>query len=161
MTAPRKRRSTAPAGTVVAYVRVSTFEQAVSGLGLGAQRATIADYAARKGLTVVAEYADEGISAKTLSGRPGALAAIAAVEARQAAGLVVAKLDRLRRSVKDAAALLERASRDGWALHFADLDLDTSTPAGEMSANIIVCASQYERRLISQRTRDALAPVFW
>ncbi len=30
-----------------------------------------------------------------------------------------------------------------------------------MSANAIVCASQYERRLISQRTRDALAPVFW
>jgi len=157
MTTPRKRRSTAPADTVVAYVRVSTSEQAVSGLGLDAQRTTIADYAARKGLTVVAEYADEGISAKTLSARPSALAAIAAVEARHAAGLVVAKLDRLSRSVKDAATLLERAPRDGWALHFADLDIDTSTPAGEMSANVIVCASQYERRLIAQRTRDALA----
>jgi len=63
---------------------------------------------------VVAEYAaDEGISAKTLSGRPGALTAIAAVEAGQAAGLVVAKLDRLSRSVKDAATLLERALATG------------------------------------------------
>jgi DNA invertase Pin-like site-specific DNA recombinase len=42
-------------------------------------------------------------------------------------------------------------------LHFADLDIDTSTPAGEMAANIIIAGSQYERRLINQRTRDALA----
>jgi DNA invertase Pin-like site-specific DNA recombinase len=48
------------------------------------------------------------------------------------------------------------ARLEGWALHFADLDIDTSTPAGEMAANII-SGSQYERRLISQRTRDALA----
>ena len=37
------------------------------------------------------------------------------------------------------------------------IDIDTSTPAGEMAANIIISGSQYERRLISQRTRDALA----
>jgi len=59
--------------------------------------------------------------------------------------------------VVDGAGLWERAAREGWALHFADLDLDTSTPAGEMAANIIISGSQYERRLISQRTRDALA----
>jgi DNA invertase Pin-like site-specific DNA recombinase len=52
---------------------------------------------------------------------------------------------------------MEEARREGWALHFADLDIDTSTPAGEMAANIIISGSQYERRLISQRTRDALA----
>jgi DNA invertase Pin-like site-specific DNA recombinase len=52
---------------------------------------------------------------------------------------------------------MERAAQEGWALHFADLDLDTSTPAGEMAANIIISGSQYERRLIRQRTRDALA----
>jgi len=49
------------------------------------------------------------------------------------------------------------ARREGWALHFADLEIDTSTPAGEMAANINISGSQYERRLISQRTRDALA----
>jgi DNA invertase Pin-like site-specific DNA recombinase len=52
---------------------------------------------------------------------------------------------------------MEQAAREGWVLHFADLDIDTSTPAGEMAANIIIAGSQYERRLISQRTRDALA----
>lgn len=161
MTAPvsrrRRRTVTAPANTVMAYLRVSTNEQAASGLGLEAQRAAIAAYAAHKGLTIVAEYADEGISAKTISARPGALAALEAVRSGQAAGLLSAKMDRLSRSVLDGAGLLEQAAREGWSLHFADIDLDTSTPAGEMTANIMIAASQYERRLISQRTRDALA----
>jgi DNA invertase Pin-like site-specific DNA recombinase len=159
--APRRRRrrggATAPHGTVVTYLRVSTSEQALSGLGLDAQRATVAAYAERKGLTIVDEYCDEGISAKSLKGRPAALAALEVVRGGQAAGLLVAKMDRLSRSVVDGAGLMERAAREGWALHFADLDIDTSTPAGEMAANIIISGSQYERRLISQRTRDALA----
>jgi DNA invertase Pin-like site-specific DNA recombinase len=150
-------RREATSGTVVAYLRVSTSEQALSGLGIDAQRATVANYAERKRLTIVKEYCDEGISAKSLKGRPAALAALEAVRCGKAAGLLVAKMDRLSRSVVDGAGLMEQASREGWALHFADLDIDTSTPAGEMAANIIISGSQYERRLISQRTRDALA----
>jgi DNA invertase Pin-like site-specific DNA recombinase len=142
---------------VVTYLRVSTSEQALSGLGLEAQRVTVAAYAERRGLTIVGEYCDEGISARSLKGRPAALAALEVVLGGQAAGLLVAKMDRLSRSVVDGAGLMERAAREGWALHFADLDIDTSTPAGEMAANIIISGSQYERRLISQRTRDALA----
>jgi DNA invertase Pin-like site-specific DNA recombinase len=153
----RRGRAETPPGTVVTYLRVSTSEQALSGLGLEAQRATVAAYAERKGLTIVAEHCDEGISAKSLKGRPAALAALEAVCTGKAAGLLVAKMDRLSRSVVDGAGLMERAAREGWALHFADLDIDTSTPAGEMAANIIISGSQYERRLISQRTRDALA----
>ncbi|MDT5137802.1 MAG: hypothetical protein QOD58_2064 [Mycobacterium sp.] len=142
---------------MVTYLRVSTSEQALSGLGLEAQRVTVAAYAERRGLTIVGEYCDEGISARSLKGRPAALAALEVVLGGQAAGLLVAKMDRLSRSVVDGAGLMERAAREGWALHFADLDIDTSTPAGEMAANIIISGSQYERRLISQRTRDALA----
>ena len=155
----RRRRASgrASTGTVVTYLRVSTSEQAPSGLGLEAQRATVAAYAGRKDLTIAAEYCDEGMSAKSLKGRPAALAALEAVGTCRAAGLLVAKMDKLSRSVVDGAGLMERAAREGWALHFADLDLDTSTPAGEMAASIIISGSQYERRLISQRTRDALA----
>ena len=142
---------------MVTYLRVSTSEQALSGLGLEAQRTTVAAYAERKGLTIVGEYCDEGISAKSLKGRPAALAALEAVRGGEVGGLLVATMDRLSRSVVDGAGLMERAAREGWALHFADLDIDTGTPAGEMAANIIISGSQYERRLISQRTRDALA----
>src|SRR6476661_6719296 len=59
--------------------------------------------------------------------------------------------------VVDGAGLMGAARHEGWTLHFADLDIDTSTLAGELAANIIISGSQYERRLISQRTRDALA----
>jgi DNA invertase Pin-like site-specific DNA recombinase len=99
----------------VVYLRVSTSEQAASGLGIQAQRATAQTYAARKGPTIVDELCEEGISAKTLSGRPGAVAALAAVRDRKAAGLLVAKMDRLSRSVVDGAGLIEAARREGWA----------------------------------------------
>jgi len=92
---------------VVLYLRVSTSEQAVSGLGIEAQRATAQSYAERKGLKIVDEFCDQGISAKSLSGRPGALAALSAVRGRNAAGLLVAKMDRLSRSVVDGAGLME------------------------------------------------------
>jgi DNA invertase Pin-like site-specific DNA recombinase len=143
--------------TVVVYLRVSTSEQALSCLGIEAQRATAASYAERKGLTIVDAYCDEGISAKSLTGRHGAQAALSAVRPGKASGLLVAKMDRLSRSVVDGAGLMEAARPEGWALHFADLDIDTGTPTGEMAANIVISGSQYERRLISQRTRDALA----
>ena len=57
-----------------------------------------------------------------LTGRPAALAALEVVRGGKAAGLLVAKMDRLSRSVVDGAGLMERAAREGWALHFADLD---------------------------------------
>jgi DNA invertase Pin-like site-specific DNA recombinase len=71
--------------------------------------------------------------------------------------LVVAKLDRLTRSVRDAAELLERASRQGWALVALDIGVDTTTPSGEAMANVMAVFAQLERRLIGQRTREALA----
>ena len=121
---------------MVVYLRVSTSEQALSGLGIEAQRATAVGYAERKGLTIVDEYCDEGVSAKRLTGRPGARAALEAVRAGKAEGLLVAKMDRLSRSVVDGAGLMEAARLEGLALHFADLDIDTDTgtPAGEMAA---------------------------
>ncbi len=153
----RARKVAAPADTVVVYLRVSTSEQATSSLRIETQSETARAYAERKGLTIVEEFRDEGISAKALSGRPGALAALAAVRDRTVAGILVAKMDRLSRSVLDGAGLMEAAQREGGALHFADLDIDTSTLAGAMAANIIISGSQYERRLISQRTSSRVA----
>jgi DNA invertase Pin-like site-specific DNA recombinase len=83
--------------------------------------------------------------------------ALAAVEAGEAQGLVVAKLDRLRRSVLDCPGLMERARHRGWDLIALDLGLDTSTPSGELIANVLATFAQFERRLIGQRTKDALA----
>jgi DNA invertase Pin-like site-specific DNA recombinase len=70
---------------------------------------------------------------------------------------VVAKLDRLSRSMADFTRLMERSWKKGWALVALDLGVDTTTPAGEMIANSVANFSQFERRLIGQRTKDALA----
>jgi DNA invertase Pin-like site-specific DNA recombinase len=158
MAATRTRRSrTAPPATAVGYIRVSTAEQTDSGAGLAAQRTTIEAECARRGWTLVAVYEDAGASGKSLDGRPQLAEALTAVETGTAAALVVAKLDRLSRSVRDAADLLDRAQRAGWALVAADLGVDTSTPAGEAMANVMASFGQLERRMIGARTRDALA----
>lgn len=154
--APRKK-PTADPSHVVAYVRVSTDEQADSGAGLAAQRAAISAEADRRGWTVIAWHEDAGISGKSIEGRPGLGAALHAVESREAAGIVVAKLDRLSRSLADFAALMARAQRNGWNLVALDLGIDLATPAGEFMANVMASAAQWERRIIGQRTRDALA----
>jgi DNA invertase Pin-like site-specific DNA recombinase len=82
---------------------------------------------------------------------------LAALDGRVATALVVAKLDRLSRSLLDFAALMERGRRSGWALVALDLGVDTTTPSGEMMANVLAVFAQFERRLIGQRTREALA----
>ncbi len=107
---------------------------------------------------MVAWHADEGISGgKGVAHRPGLAAAIDAIERGEAAGLLAAKLDRVSRSVLDTASLMEQARLGGWELVTCDLAIDTSTPAGEATASMMAVFSQLERRLISQRTREALA----
>ena len=141
---------------VIGYVRVLTEEQATSGAGLEAQRAAIAREARRRGWELVETIEDRGYSAKDLR-RPGVQEALRALEAGEAKALVVAKLDRLSRSMLDFASLMATAQKQHWALVALDVAVDTSTPAGEMLVNVLATFSQFERRLIGQRTKEALA----
>ncbi len=142
---------------MVGYTRVSTDEQATSGLGLESQRAAIEGECSRRGWDLVEVFEDAGASGKTLTGRPALDDALEAVRGGEAGALVVAKLDRLSRSLLDFAGLMEDARLGGWALVALDLGVDTTTPSGEMIANVMATFAQFERRLIGQRTRDALA----
>jgi DNA invertase Pin-like site-specific DNA recombinase len=141
---------------VLAYIRVSTEEQRGSGAGLEAQRATILAECERRGWHVVEVIEDAGYSAKDLK-RPGVMAALDALKSRRADALVVAKLDRLSRSMLDFAAIMAAAQKQHWGLIALDCAVDTTTPAGEAMANVLATFAQFERRLISQRTKDALA----
>jgi DNA invertase Pin-like site-specific DNA recombinase len=149
----------APTLSVVGYVRVSTAEQSDSGLGLEAQRQALEAEAERRGWHIGGLFSDAGASGKSVNGRPGLQEALRAVERGEAQALVVAKLDRLSRSLLDFSALMERARKKGWNLIALDLGVDTSTPSGELMANVLATFAQFERRLIGQRTRDALAIV--
>ena len=141
---------------VLGYARVSTDEQVASGAGLAAQREAIAQACAARGYELLETIEDAGHSAKSLD-RPGITRALVELDARRADALVVARLDRLSRSMLDFSGLMERARRRGWAIIALDLGVDTATPAGEMMANVLATFAQFERRLIGQRTRDALA----
>jgi|SRR5664279_1328871 len=140
---------------VIGYLRVSTEEQAVSGLGLGDQRAVIAAEASRRDWADVEFLSDEGYSAKNLS-RPSIATALDMLRKGQASVLVVSKLDRLSRSLLDFATLMDRARREGWELVVLDLAIDTTVPSGQLMANVMAAFAEYERQLIGARTSAAL-----
>lgn len=141
---------------VLGYVRVSTEEQSRSGAGIDAQRAAIIAECARRGWEVIDVIEDRGYSARDLR-RPGVQLALATLKAGDADALVVSKLDRLSRSMLDFAGLMQVAQRQHWGIVALDADVDTTTAAGEALVNLLVVFAQFERRLIGQRTRDALA----
>jgi DNA invertase Pin-like site-specific DNA recombinase len=104
----------------------------------------------------VETFEDAGYSAKDLK-RPSLQEALRVLEGGDASALVVAKLDRLSRSMLDFTGLMAKATKQQWALIALDVAVDTSTPTGEAMANMVATFAQLERRLISQRTREALA----
>lgn len=71
--------------------------------------------------------------------------------------MIVAKLDRLSRSVLDFATLVCYAQAEGWNLIVLDLGLDLDSPQGRFTPHVLCAAAQLERQLISQRTKVALA----
>ena len=141
---------------VIGYVRVSTEEQGQSGAGIEAQKSAIFEEAQRRGWEDVTIVEDIGLSGRDLN-RPGIQAALEVLRQGEASALVVAKLDRLSRSMLDFAGIMEVAQRQGWAVVALDCSVDTTTPAGEAMAHVMATFAQFERRLIGQRTREALA----
>lgn len=136
------------------YGRVSTAEQGVSGLGLDAQRQLVEQHATQRGWGPVC-WSQDTASGASLQHRP-ALSQLLDLLDRDGGVLIVAKLDRLSRSVGDLAALLDRAQTRGWTLVLLDTGVDTTTPAGGLVAHVVAATAQYERELIAARTRDAL-----
>lgn len=140
----------------VAYVRVSTAEQGDSGAGLSAQRAAIKAWATYRGAEIVSVEEDVA-SGKSTNGRHGLERALAACDRGDAQVLVVAKLDRLSRSIVDFAKLVEDSRKRGWAVVVLDPEVDLTTATGRMIANVLASLSQWEREIIGERTRAALA----
>jgi DNA invertase Pin-like site-specific DNA recombinase len=143
---------------VVGYIRVSTEEQGDSRAGLEAQEAAIRAEVERREWELVELYVDVA-SGKTLRKRDNLGVALRALADGAADALVVAKLDRLSRSVLDFAGIMETAAAEGWSLVVIDLGVDTTTPNGELVANIMISMAQWERRIIGERTKSALAAV--
>ena len=134
----------------VAYLRVSTRQQQRSGLGIEAQRVAVERFAEAERLQIIAEFveAETGKGADALDRRPQLAAALAA--ARQAkCSILVSKLDRLSRDVAFVAGLM--AQRVPFIV--AELGRD----ADPFMLHLYAALAEKERRLISERTKAALA----
>jgi DNA invertase Pin-like site-specific DNA recombinase len=141
---------------VTIYTRVSTDEQAATGLGLAAQMAACESFAAKAGHSITACHTDAGVSgAASLEDRPGLMAAIAGL--RRGDAVIVAKRCRLGRD-QMAILMIEKAvSRKGAVILSADGIGNADDPASQFMKNVIDAASVYERGLIRSRTKAALA----
>lgn len=148
--------NSSPPARALGYVRVSTSDQADSGAGLAAQQAAIEREAAHRGWDLAPILTETG-SGRSLAGRPALAGALETLGSGEAQVLVVSKLDRLSRSLLDFAGLMGRAQSEGWNLVALDLGIDLSTPGGEFLASVMASAAQWERRIIGQRTMEALA----
>ena len=140
---------------VLGYIRVSTEEQANSGLSLESQRQKLQQYCDLHDHDLVDIVEDAGESAKNLN-RPGMKQVIKAIDNKSVDVVLVVKLDRLTRSTRDLGDLLDRFGRRGVDLAAVSESLDTSTAAGRMVVNMIGVVAQWEREAIGERTSAAL-----
>jgi len=135
--------------TFIGYYRVSTAQQGTSGLGLEAQRRAVADYLARSGGKLVAEFTEveTGKGANALDRRPELKAALEACR-RLGATLCIAKIDRLARNVHFVTGLIETGC------DFVAADMPE---ANKVMIQMHAVMSEWERDQISARTKSALA----
>lgn len=141
---------------VIGYVRVSTDKQADSGAGIDVQKKAIIMECKTRGWHLVRIIEDQGQSARSLD-RPGIQEALSAFKKREADVLMAHKIDRLSRSVLDFASLVHDSEREKWQIVTLDAKVDTTDPQGKMLIGVLSVFAQFERDLISQRTKDGLA----
>ena len=145
----------------IAYIRVSTAEQATEGVSVDAQLQLIRDYARFKKLKITHEIIDAGISAgKPLQERDGGQKVFELAETDHIRAVIAYKLDRLFRDAADCLMVTKRWDELDVDLHLVDLGgqpIDTSTALGRFFLTIMAGVAEMERNLIRERTKAALA----
>jgi DNA invertase Pin-like site-specific DNA recombinase len=144
----------------VGYIRVSTLEQATSGVSLAAQHEAIEGYSGFKELELIEMVVDAGVSAgKPLSSRQGGLKLLELVEREDVVAVVAYGLDRLFRDAADCLAVTKLWDSFGVDLHLISLGgqtVDTSTAMGRFFLTVMAGVAEMERNLIIERTRAAM-----
>ena len=146
--------------SAVAYVRVSTQEQALEGVSLAAQEEKVRAYCTLAGLELVRVYREEGVSAsKPLANRPEGATMINALKKREAQHVVALKLDRLFRDAIDALTKTKEWDKTSISLHLVDMGgqaLNTSSAMGRFFLSMMASFAELERNLIGERTAVAM-----
>jgi DNA invertase Pin-like site-specific DNA recombinase len=160
---PRKRQvaSDNRSDLIIAYLRVSTSQQARSGLGLEAQETALRAELVRQGVdpddaSRVLWLIEDGKSAKQGAKRPKMRHARHLLMSGQAGTLLATKIDRVSRSLVDFIELMQACEREGWRLVLTSIQLDTSSAMGRFVGRLIAEIAELEREMIAERTSEAL-----
>ena len=138
----------------VAYIRVSTQDQANEGVSLDAQEAKIKAWCLLNDYTLDKVFVDAGISGKSAANRPELQAALAACS--QGGALVVYSLSRLARSTQDTLIIADQLQKKDVDLVSLSERIDTTTAAGKMVFRMLAVLAEFERDQISERTITAM-----
>src|SRR6478736_4461127 len=133
-----------PHGDLIGYARTSTLEQEA---GLDAQLAELKTLKCRR-------IFKEQVSSVDIVRRVQLEAAIEFL--REGDVLVVTKLDRLARSIRDLVAIIDRIEAKGAALRILGMGLDTATPNGRLMLNVLGSVAQFEREIMLERQRAGI-----
>ena len=141
----------------IIYLRVSTAGQAAEGVSMEAQEAKARAWAVLNGAESVSVFSDAGVSGSRADNRPGLQAALQSVGGGDA--LIVYSLSRLARCTRDAISIAERLDKCGADLVSLSERIDTTSAAGKMVFRLLAVLNEFERDLIGERTRLALAYI--
>ena len=146
----------------IAYTRVSINEQAINELSLEAQRIEVTAQAERSDVTIVKILTDNDASAATLN-RPAMSELLTQIDSGRIDAVIISKLDRLTRRIKDFKSLLQRMKKAMRADGGKGVDLissaeflDTGSDTGQIVINIMDSVSQWDREVIGERTSATL-----
>jgi site-specific DNA recombinase len=141
------------------YARQSVSEGNGESASISVQReaceAFIAAHRAEGWVALSDTYVDQGISGATLQ-RPGMQRLLADVAADRVDAIITYKLDRVSRNLADFAALVAMLDRRGIRLVSVTQSFDTKSAIGRLTLGILMSFSEFERSLVSERTRDAV-----
>lgn len=148
------------ANKAIAYIRVSTEEQAIEGVSIEAQEQAIKAYCTLRGLELVELVVDAGVSAgKALSKREGGSRVLQAVRNGEVDSVIAYKLDRLFRDCADCLDVTRIWDKNGTSLHLLDLGgqaVDTSSAMGRFFLTVMSGAAELERNQVRERTSAAM-----
>jgi len=139
---------------IVGYIRVSTTKQKDEGVSLEAQERKIRLYADMYDLDLVSIEVDVG-SGKSMKKRKALRTCLKMMEDGKADGMLITKLDRLTRRVRDICFMVEEYFQDKTLISVND-KIDTNTPTGRLMLNLLTTFAQWERETISHRTQEAM-----
>ena len=140
----------------VGYIRVSTAEQKEEGYSLLGQRKNIEMFAKKQGYELIDVYADEGISGKNIIKRPGVQRLLEDANTGKFDVLIIWKLTRLGRSMKDVMNIAEILYSNNVELHSISESFDITTSTGKMMLGLLANFAEFERSQISENVKMAM-----